>query len=243
MTQCPFLHHKPEHYDDANVEIWTCRPFAIGGYCKRGSRCPFLHLYTCPNFEEDGTCPRRTTCKLSHTITESTQTRILNRKEIEEDEDVLVESDEEDEKRSEKKVEKRIVNSYTVNPDSLFDKGIEDKYSYYIDSKPDSPAIPSTNLHTFQDNNEFMIHLDSSDSENDDLEDNNDYVLIDLEPDIIEHNNEAELKNGERNEIKGVKEKQPEEPIEEESKEVEPKEEEPKEEEPKENCEKEELEY
>ena len=40
-SNCKYRHFKPDHYDDPNYEILTCRPFAITGYCARGKKCPF----------------------------------------------------------------------------------------------------------------------------------------------------------------------------------------------------------
>lgn len=197
--QCLFLHNKPEKYDDPEVEIWVCRPFSISGVCGRGLRCPFLHLYICPDFQEDGTCPRGKSCSLSHLITQTTQRMILTKKaENDGEEDVLVESEDEEQGQMQDEGEnrrqitknrshvKKIISSYTVDPHVLFDKGMNEKYSYYIDSNPTATSKKSTstsdilasseNRNTYSEDREFMIHLESSDSELDDLEENNDYV-------------------------------------------------------------------
>jgi hypothetical protein len=180
--QCPFQHSKPDHFDDPDTEIWICRPFAVGGVCERGLRCPFLHLYVCPDFQEDGTCPRGKSCTLSHPVTPTTQKLILNHSTAESDDDVLVES--ENQERTPKKI---IISSYTVAPDVLFSKPIDEKYDFYIDSNPGRAPLPeTTDKNTFQQNNEFMIHLDSSDSELDDLEENNDYVEL-RDDDVLPH--------------------------------------------------------
>ncbi|CAH2351813.1 hypothetical protein CLIB1423_04S06546 [[Candida] railenensis] len=198
-SQCMFSHNKPDKFDDPEVEIWVCRPFSISGVCSRGSRCPFLHLYICPDFQEEGTCPRGKSCSLSHLITQTTQRMILTKKaENEDEEDVLVESEDEEQGRNQGEGEgrrkiaknrspvKKIISSYTVDPHVLFDKGMNEKYSYYIDSNPVAPSKKSTstsdilasgeNRNTYSQDREFMIHLESSDSELDDLEENNDYV-------------------------------------------------------------------
>lgn len=146
----------------------------MGGVCERGLRCPFLHLYVCPDFQEDGTCPRGKTCTLSHPVTPTTQKLILNHSTIEPDDDVLVESE-----QQERTPEKTIISSYTVTPATLFSKAIDEKYDFYIDNNPGRATLPkTTDKNTFQQNNEFMIHLDSSDLELDDLEENNDYVEL-----------------------------------------------------------------
>lgn len=145
----------------------------MGGVCERGLRCPFLHLYVCPDFQEDGTCPRGKSCALSHPVTPTTQKLILNHNIAEPDDDVLVESEQQE------RTPEKIISSYTVTPAKLFSKAIDEKYDFYIDSNPGRAISPeTTDKDTFQQNNEFMIHLDSSDLEFDDLEENNDYVEL-----------------------------------------------------------------
>lgn len=119
---------------------------------------------------------------MSHPVTPTTQKLILNHSTAESDDDVLVES--ENQERTPKKI---IISSYTVAPDVLFSKPIDEKYDFYIDSNPGRAPLPeTTDKNTFQQNNEFMIHLDSSDSELDDLEDNNDYVEL-RDDDVLPH--------------------------------------------------------
>ncbi|OBA16959.1 hypothetical protein METBIDRAFT_17791, partial [Metschnikowia bicuspidata var. bicuspidata NRRL YB-4993] len=68
-ARCNFSHELPAHARDSDFSIWTCRPFAVGGWCDRGRLCPFAHLYNCPDYEESGLCPRGNSCPLTHTIT------------------------------------------------------------------------------------------------------------------------------------------------------------------------------
>lgn len=44
----------------------VCRPFALGGWCDRGYKCTYRHVYECPDFVDYGSCPRGASCKLSH---------------------------------------------------------------------------------------------------------------------------------------------------------------------------------
>lgn len=134
-SQCYYLHHKPPGYDLPNHEIWVCRPFAIGGCCERGKKCPFLHFMNCPDFEEDGVCLRGNSCQLAHPITKRTQDLMVtpsNKYEFKpEVDEVLVESDNEDESKPPKKV---VINSYTVDPELLFvTSNMDGKYDIYID--------------------------------------------------------------------------------------------------------------
>lgn len=164
-SQCHFLHHKPPNYDDLTFEIWVCRPFAIRGWCSRGKQCMFLHVLNCPDFEEDGVCPKGNSCTLAHPITKRTQQLMITpaTKYVRPDEDeVDVGSD------TEKKVEKTVVSSYTVEPSLLFIAPIlNGKYDIYIDQE---------DTNTFKENSEFLIE-DSSESD-DDLERNTDFIGI-----------------------------------------------------------------
>lgn len=103
--------------------------------------------------------------------------------------EVIIESDSEHADSS-----PQIINSYTVDPNLLFESSRDGKYDIYIDNEGShsrKEGTPSTksDQNTFQQNSEFMIHLDSdSESERnntgdssdndelDDLEENNDYV-------------------------------------------------------------------
>lgn len=175
---CSFVHRKPEGYGDKNKDFWACRPFAISGVCDRGNRCPFLHVYQCPDFQEKGTCPRGNSCSLEHPITAQTQLRMLNGPKKTEEDDILVESDSED---NDKLV---IISSFTVDPSLLFNQGSNDKYEIYIDNSGSTPNNDDPEQNTFQQDKEFMINLqDSDESEysSDDLGDNNDYVQFEVE--------------------------------------------------------------
>ncbi|CAN3377405.1 hypothetical protein DIRU0_E52020 [Diutina rugosa] len=77
---CHRSHHKPPLYDDPKYEIWVCRPFAVGGYCQRGSKCPFMHYLICPEYEENGRCSR-SDCSLKHIDTYRHQAMMVNSKE------------------------------------------------------------------------------------------------------------------------------------------------------------------
>ncbi|KAK6462407.1 hypothetical protein DFJ63DRAFT_154413 [Scheffersomyces coipomensis] len=178
-SNCKFLHHKPPRYDDSSVEIWVCRPFAVGGWCDRGTRCPFLHLLNCPDFEEDGVCHRGKSCELSHPITLRTQKLMstpVNKFERESriykfervSSTYIGEDNDEN--------EKEIINSYTVDPESLFvSSTLQGKYDIYIDQKGNNDSTD------FKDN--FMITLSDSESsedsnESDGIDDNTDFVHI-----------------------------------------------------------------
>lgn len=170
-NSCRYQHHKPEHYGDENYDIWICRPFAIGGWCERGSKCPFLHLFHCPDFEEENDCPRGSSCTLTHVITKRTQKLMestSNTYERDPNEDVVV--NEEDGVK-----EKNIINSYTVPPDVLFITSKKGKYDIFIDN---DPSVAETPLKT---DSEFTINFNSDDysteeEEIDGLEENNDYI-------------------------------------------------------------------
>lgn len=168
-SQCRYKHTTPEGYEDSNTEIWTCRPFAIAGWCIRGDKCPFLHLLQCPDFEETGKCPRGKSCFLSHPYTLRTQELMTlpgNKYQREQkDEEILIESDDER--------EKQVINSYTVDPSLLFVRGkLENKYDFYIDQPTQEKVQP---------NEEFMIHLESEsedETSGSDLEANSDYIGV-----------------------------------------------------------------
>ncbi|ODV77894.1 putative transcription factor with zinc finger DNA-binding motif-containing protein, partial [Suhomyces tanzawaensis NRRL Y-17324] len=167
-SQCWFQHWKPPCYDNPNHEVWVCRPFVIGGWCGRGKKCPLLHVFNCPDFEEDGTCPKGKACSLTHQVTKRHQDLMVtpaNKYVATEEEEVLVESDNEDETPS-----TVTINSYTVDPALLFVSLDDSRYDVYVDtSKEQSPASTST----FNENSAFLI-VDDSSSESDDLGDNAD---------------------------------------------------------------------
>lgn len=186
--QCTYEHVLPKNYDKPNYEIWVCRPFSIGGSCSRGRKCPFMHLFVCPDFQESGTCPRGKPCTLAHSATLSTQRLMLSKDKLEADTEVLIESDTE-----ERDPIPQIINSYTIDPSLLFETSRDGKYDIYIDndgSEAKNPAKNEANSNTFQENSEFMIHLDSDseqerennsardsyENELDDLQENNDYI-------------------------------------------------------------------
>ncbi|RLV95269.1 hypothetical protein JA1_001297 [Spathaspora sp. JA1] len=171
---CKYRHMKPLHYDEENYEIWTCRPFALGGWCARGKNCPFLHLHNCPDFEEDGYCTKGKDCHLNHQITLRTQEQMSTRsnKYIRE-EVVVVDKNKEQEKPS-----KIIVSSYTVDPEELFMDDRTGNYQYYIDNS--AQAVGSSE--GTPNSTEFLIQLSDSESgyssEEDHLQDNDDYVSV-----------------------------------------------------------------
>lgn len=124
---CKYRHFKPAHYNDPNYEIWTCRPFAIGGFCLRGKKCPFLHLLNCPDFEEDNYCVMGRECPLTHQFTLKTQDLIATKSnKYIRDETVVTEE-------SMPTPVKTIVNSYTVDPKLLFVVDETGNYQFYID--------------------------------------------------------------------------------------------------------------
>ncbi|CCE87326.1 Piso0_005874 [Millerozyma farinosa CBS 7064] len=178
-TKCQFIHSKPNKYDEKGVNISVCRPFAISGFCARGLKCPFLHLFICPDFEEEGVCPRGKTCSLSHPKTQKIQSLMVNANTGKSVDDIVAESDSED------KDETVEISSYTVDPALLFVNNMSGKYDIYIDNN--SVAIkPSSGDATDTPDSNFMIEWDSdsdADSEKetsikelDSLEENDDYI-------------------------------------------------------------------
>lgn len=169
--QCKYRHFKPPFYDDPHYEIWTCRPFIIGGWCPRGKRCPFLHALNCPDFEEYGYCNRGRDCTLFHPVNLRTQDLMTTRTNKYVRSDTVVSQDEDPNK-------KIIISSYTVDPDVLFTKDETGNYQFYIDN-----TMEATKYKEEIDPNEFLIHLSSSEeesdfSDDDELEHNDDYVNI-----------------------------------------------------------------
>lgn len=94
-NNCKFLHKFPEHSDNKEFEIWSCRPFSIKGHCERGTKCPFYHYFNCPDFSEDNVCKRR--CGLYHLPSKVTMERSLGQS-----------------------PSLALINSYTVLPHKLF---------------------------------------------------------------------------------------------------------------------------
>lgn len=186
---CIYEHLLPRHCGEPAYEIWICRPFAIGGVCLRGKKCPFLHLYVCPDFQETGSCPQGMSCSLNHSATHSTQRLISSsEKYFQDTNDVLVESD------SESLREKKIISSYTVDPSFLFVVSKRGNYEVYIDTK--GKDTKSHDLQQMDSNPEqrIMIQLDSDSGdgsgeddasadepaeETEDLFVNNDYIGLD----------------------------------------------------------------
>lgn len=107
-SNCRYIHRVPPHGKDAHYSLWTCRPFAIGGWCLRGSMCPFLHLYNCPDFEEVGRCPRGKNCSLAHVVTKRIQELMTTPQDTR---GVAVARD------SDSKI---LINSYSVEPALLY---------------------------------------------------------------------------------------------------------------------------
>lgn len=173
---CKFVHHKPRHFNDADYEIWTCRPFAIGGHCARGIKCPFIHQWTCPDYEEDGSCPRGILCTLTHQVTKRTQQLMAtpSNKYVchkANDESVVVGDDEESAGTKEGKL---IISSYTVLPQDLFVTCQNGRYDFYIDNDAgkqealgSAPGSGTATPNTFSENQAFEIALDSSGNDSD----------------------------------------------------------------------------
>ncbi|EMG48635.1 hypothetical protein G210_0756 [Candida maltosa Xu316] len=176
---CRYRHHKPAHYDDQDYEIWTCRPFAVGGYCERGKKCPFLHLLNCPDFEEDNYCPDGRDCKLNHQFTLRNQDMISTKSnKYVRDPTVVTE---------EPPLEplKKVINSYTVDPATLWMRDTTGNYQFYIDNE-------GSQFGDSKDSNQFVIELSDSEEEeeeesdfsseeeddDDELEHNDDYVGV-----------------------------------------------------------------
>lgn len=110
--ECKFLHKLPPKARQRDVEIMTCRPFALNGWCDRGQLCPFTHLYNCPDYEEAGSCPRGTGCTLTHSVTKRVQQMIA---EPTEENNVVIPRD-----ATDLMEETTVVSSYTVDPKILF---------------------------------------------------------------------------------------------------------------------------
>ncbi|CAI5756034.1 unnamed protein product [Candida verbasci] len=186
--QCRFSHYKPKHYDDSNYEIWTCRPFVIGGFCLRGKKCPFLHVLNCPEFEEDNYCNKGRECKLNHQYTLRTQDLISSRtnKYIREETETLVEGEEE----QNNKPEKVIISSYTVDPSTLFVTDEMGNYQYYVDMNGKNNEEISNDTNRTP-SSEFLIEISDS-SEGEEEEDEDD----DEEEEDDEDDDEEEEENG-----------------------------------------------
>lgn len=130
--QCRYLHKLPAHAKNANIEVWTCRPFAVGGWCDRGSMCPFLHLYNCPDYEESALCPRGLRCKLTHTVTRRLQEMMSQPGEVD---GVVVEDH---------IAEKRIISSYTIPSELLFPSARV--YDFVIDKRRNTDLVFEVDL-------------------------------------------------------------------------------------------------
>ncbi|KAK6199170.1 uncharacterized protein RJT21DRAFT_121472 [Scheffersomyces amazonensis] len=168
---CKFQHIKPPRYDEPHTEIWICRPFAIGGWCVRGNKCPFLHLFNCPDFEEQGFCLRNKSCDLAHPVTKRIQRLMSNSESFDNDNSVEVGPDD-----TEENEEEEIISSYTVDPELLLSySSLNGKYDIYIDKQGAPTATP---------NQQFMIILSDSESDSSededsgDIEENSDFVHI-----------------------------------------------------------------
>ncbi|CAH6719999.1 hypothetical protein CLIB1444_03S02168 [[Candida] jaroonii] len=114
---CKYLHSYPEHSDNREFEIWGCRPFAINGYCQRGTKCPFYHYLTCPDFYEYNSCKKR--CGLFHLASKVTLEKSLGQT-----------------------PSLALINSYTVLPHKLFpppdtDTNPENQYILDFESSDD----------------------------------------------------------------------------------------------------------
>ncbi|GEQ70261.1 hypothetical protein JCM33374_g3937 [Metschnikowia sp. JCM 33374] len=147
-TNCRFSHKLPPMAHDKNVSIRTCRPFAVGGWCVRGSLCPFSHLYNCPDYEETGQCPRGTSCSLTHNVTRRVQRMIAEPTEVD---NVIIPFDIPDEE------EKTVISSYTVDPKVLFVRSGQVKFS--ID-RPDDDLI--IDLNSSEEEHEDSTFLDDT---------------------------------------------------------------------------------
>lgn len=140
--RCRYLHTIPKHSQDPNCSVWTCRPFAVGGWCARGSACPFLHLYNCPDFEEIGQCPRGKSCTLSHTITKRLQELMATPQDTL---GVVVARDTDAQK---------LINSYTADPAELFVR--PHNSGFVVDEDP---------VEEENDDSKLVIRLNSSDDD------------------------------------------------------------------------------
>lgn len=138
--QCRYVHRVPRHAQDNNYSVWTCRPFAVGGWCLRGSMCPFLHLYNCPDFEEVGLCPRGKNCSLAHVVTKRIQELMTTPQDTS---GVVVARDSDS---------KTLINSYSVDPAMLFVR--PETSGFYVDEED-----------VEQDDSQLVIHLGSSEGE------------------------------------------------------------------------------
>lgn len=148
-SQCRYIHRIPRHAQDKTCSVWTCRPFAVGGWCLRGSMCPFLHLYNCPDFEEVGVCPRGKNCPLAHIITKRIQELMATPQDTG---GVVVARDTD---------KRKLINSYSVEPSLLFVK--PETSSFYIDQGEDEA-----------DDSQLVIHLGTSEGEEEEEEEEED---------------------------------------------------------------------
>lgn len=127
---CNRLHHKPPLYDDPKYEVWVCRPFAMGGYCQRGTKCPFVHRSICPDYEELGHCSKPR-CPLKHINTNRHQFMMVSSDGTEEY-GVFVQADQ----------KLFPVNSYTTKWENFFVEG--DTFDVVIDEDTNSLELDMT---------------------------------------------------------------------------------------------------
>ncbi|TVY45144.1 Zinc finger CCCH domain-containing protein [Lachnellula subtilissima] len=100
------LHFAKGHCSNANCRYThvrvspsalVCRPFAIYGYCEKGTSCEDRHIHECPDFSNTGTCSTRG-CKLPHRHKASVMRTNTGRREVSaEDESSDLSSDEDEE--------------------------------------------------------------------------------------------------------------------------------------------------
>lgn len=155
---CKFIHRKFEGYEDNTIEYWTCRPFAMNGYCERGSYCPFLHFFECPDYEEEGKCPRGRNCGLPHTLTREVQLRMIN-------------TEGSYTRRHIESPHKKLINSYTINPKYLNVDGQAGGTQFIIDTHGNS-------RNHFIPDHEFLIGSDSDSDSESETETETDFIEI-----------------------------------------------------------------
>lgn len=118
-SQCLYAHVK------VNPAAPICRPFAIYGYCDKGTDCTERHVRDCPEFDVKGVCNDKS-CKLSH-VQKAGRRRVvekaaaaaalLHRSSTEEDSKDSEESDISSEEEGEE------INSDDIDSDALSDDG------------------------------------------------------------------------------------------------------------------------
>ncbi|TVY56673.1 Zinc finger CCCH domain-containing protein [Lachnellula cervina] len=102
----------------------VCRPFAIYGYCEKGTSCEDRHIHECPDFSNTGTCTTKG-CKLPHRHKASVMRTNPSRGDVSaEDESSDLSSDEDEE----------------IDDDDVDSDDLDEEY-FGEDGKPDAESM------------------------------------------------------------------------------------------------------